>query len=224
VRALLDDAGLEADTLTLRAALVRALASHGLARQADLAALVAADPVAGQPLRVSCEAARPDPAAKETAWIAALSEQTPQRLARAHAKGIWIPGQEALLSGYRARYFSAALPALSERDARGDRSARQLAAALFPVTLDTDDTLAAAGAALRGAGQHGVGQHAGGRHGGGQRQAGQCRSGLTDRIRAVLLEQEAELRTTAAVRAARVTALIRAPGRTPGLARPRPPA
>ena len=49
VRSLLDEAGDEAGNLTLRATLVRALASHGLASQADLAALVAADPVAGQP-------------------------------------------------------------------------------------------------------------------------------------------------------------------------------
>ena len=203
VRSLLDGAGGEAGTLTLRATLVRALASHGLASQADLAALVAADPVAGQPLRASCEAARPDPAAKETAWIAALSEQTPQRLARAHAKGIWVPGQEPLLTSYRGRYFSAALPALSERDARGDRSARQLAAALFPVTLDERATLAAAGAVL----------HRGSQPGG----------QLTGGIRAVLLEQEAELQTTAAVRLARPSPLT-SPGTVSGLARQQPTA
>ena len=63
--------------LTLRAALVRALAIRDLASPADLASLTDADPVAGRPLRTTCEAARPDPAAKEAAWTAALDERTP---------------------------------------------------------------------------------------------------------------------------------------------------
>jgi len=181
VRALVDGGVSAADIgavdLTLRAALVRALAIRGLAGPADLAALTEADPVAGQPLRTRCEATRPDPAAKEAAWIAALDERTPQWLARAHAEGIWIAGQEPLLTRYLDRYFTEALPALSARDARGDRLAPRLADLLFPVTLDEEATVTAVRAALDG-------------------------DGLTDRLRTILRTQEAELRTAADVRPA----------------------
>ena len=179
VRALADGDASVADVgpadLTLRAALVKALAMRGLASPADLAALTDADPVAGRPLRTTCEAARPDPAAKEAAWAAALDERTPQWLARAQAEGIWVAGQESLLTRYRDRYFTEALPALSARDARGERLARRLADLLFPVTLDQRPTIAAVRAALDG-------------------------GGLTDRLRTILQTQEAELRTAAEVR------------------------
>jgi aminopeptidase N len=166
--------------LTLRAALVRTLAIRDLAGPADLASLTDADPVAGRPLRTTCEAARPDPAAKEAAWTAALDERAPQWLARAHAEGIWIPGQESVLERYRERYFGEALPALSARDARdarGERLARRLADLLFPLTLDEESTMKAAQRAI---------------------EAG----GLTDRLRTILQTQEAELRTAAEVRRA----------------------
>jgi aminopeptidase N len=133
--------------------------------------------VAGEPLRATCAAARPDPAAKEAAWAAALDQRTPLRLARAHADGIWVTGQEQLLAGYRDRYFTEALPALSESDGRGERRAPRLAGTLFPVTLDDEATLASVAAALDG-------------------------DGLSGRVRAVLREQEAELRTAIAVKAA----------------------
>ena len=131
--------------------------------------------MAGRPLRITCEAARPDPAAKEAAWAGALDERAPQWLARAHAEGIWIAGQESLLTRYRERYFAEALPALNARDARGERLARRLADLLFPVTLDEETTVKAVRAALD-------------------------RDGLTDRLRAILRTQEAELRTAAEVR------------------------
>jgi Peptidase family M1 domain len=162
--------------LTLRAALLLALATRGLAGQPDLAVLTAADPVAGQPFLAACEAARPDPAAKEAAWTAALDERTPQFLARAHAGGIWITGQEHLLAGYRDRYFTQALAVLSARDARGERRAPRLAGLLFPATFDDESTLASVAAALAAA-------------------------DLTGRLRAVLQEQEAELRTAITVKA-----------------------
>jgi aminopeptidase N len=163
--------------LTLRAALVKALAVRGLAGPADFASLTEADPVAGRPLRVTGEAARPDPAAKEAAWAAALDERSPQWLARAHAQGIWIAGQEPLLNPYLDRYFTEALPALSVRDARGERLASRLVDLLFPVTLDQATTIKAVRAALEG-------------------------DGLTDRVRTILRTQEAELRTAAEVRGA----------------------
>ena len=181
IRALLDRDGSIVDVgpidLTLRAALVRALAIRDLASPADLASLTDADPVAGRPLRVTCEAARPDPPAKEEAWAAALDGRTPPWLARAHAEGIWIAGQESVLERYRERYFGEALPALSARDARGERLARRLADLLFPVTLDEESTLKALQTAIEA-------------------------DGLTDRLRAMLQTQEAELRTAAEVRQA----------------------
>ena len=161
--------------LTLCAALVRALAIRGQAGPTDLGALTQADPVAGRPLRITCEAAQPDPAAKEAAWLAALDERAPQWLARANAEGIWIAGQESLLTRFRERYFTEALPALSARDAQGERLARRLADVLFPVTLDEETTIRAVQAALDG-------------------------HGLTDRLRTILRTQEAELRTAAEVR------------------------
>ena len=179
VRSLVDGDAAVADAgpvnLSLRAALVKALAIRGRVSPADLASLTEADPVAGRPLRTTCEAARPDPAAKQAAWAAALDERTPQWLARAQAEGIWMAGQESLLTRYRERYFTEALPALSARDARGERLARRLADLLFPVTLDEQPTITAIRAALAG-------------------------SALTDRLRAVLQTQEAELRTAAEVR------------------------
>jgi aminopeptidase N len=163
--------------LTLRAALVRALAIRDLASPADLASLTDADPVAGRPLRTTCEAARPDPAAKEAAWTATLDEHAPQWLARAHAAGIWIAGQESVLERYRERYFGEALPALSARDARGERLARRLADLLFPLTLDEESTMKAAQTAIEA-------------------------DGLTAGLRAILQTHEAELRTAVEVRRA----------------------
>ena len=48
----------------------------------------------------------------------ALDERTPQWLARAQAEGIWIAGQESVLTRYRERYFAEALPALKGREVR----------------------------------------------------------------------------------------------------------
>jgi len=165
--------------LTLRAALIRALARRGLASQADLDSLTVVDPVTGEALRATCAASAPDATAKEAAWGAALDRGASQRMARAHAEGIWVPGQEELLSGYRDRYFTEALPALNARDAsdpRGDRAARRLAGLLFPVIFTDARTFAATRVALDS-----------------------C--DLTPRIRAVLLEQDAELRTAAVLSA-----------------------
>ena len=169
-------AALVASDLPLRAMLVKALAGRGRATPADLAALTDADPVAGQAHAATCAAARLDPAAKEAAWRAALDSGTPQFLARAHAEGIWVAGQEDLMAGFGERYFAEALPVLSARDTSGDRRASRLASLLFPVTLDHAATLASASAALDS-------------------------RILTSRIRAVLQEQEAELRTAITIKA-----------------------
>ncbi len=128
----------------LRGRILRTLSARGLASAADLDGLVAADPVGGARNRATCLASRPDAAAKEEAWRAALTD-TDWRMAVAWARGIWVSGQETMLAGYRDRYFSEALPALEGREVR---IVRDLGRALFPGTLCDQDTLAAAGSWL----------------------------------------------------------------------------
>ena len=120
------------------------LAARGLARAEDIDALPRLDPVTGEVNRATCLAMQPDPAAKETAWTAALSRDEPARIAQACAAGIWVPGQEKLMAGYRDRYFADALPALA---ARKPRPKSRLSRLLFPVTLVSEATIEAANAA-----------------------------------------------------------------------------
>ena len=162
----------------LRGNLLRTLAARGLASDDDLEELVAADPVAGEQNRATCRALRPDAAAKQAAWAAALAAEADWRMAVAAARGIWVPGQEAelgraWLAEYRDRYFTEALPAL---DGREVRVMRQLARALYPATLAEPETLAATAAALERGGR------------------------LSHGLRLVLLEQEAILRSVLAAR------------------------
>ena len=156
----------------LRGYLLRTLAAQGLASEGDLEALVAADPVGGERNAATCRALRPDAAAKSAAWELALAGGQDWRMALASAHGIWVPGQEALLAGYRERYFTEALAAL---DGREVQVMRQLARALYPATLAEDTTLAATAAAAE-------------------------RDGLSQGLRLVLLEQEAILRSALAAR------------------------
>jgi aminopeptidase N len=156
----------------LRGRLLRTLAARDLATEEDLDALVAADPVGGEQNRVSCRALRPDTAAKAAAWELALAENQDRRTTEAAARGIWVPGQEAVLAGFRDRYFAEAVPAL---DGREVRTMRRLARALYPATLAEPATLAATEAALE-------------------------RGGLSEGMRLVLQEQEAILRAVLAAR------------------------
>ena len=170
-----DDLAFDGD---LRGSLLRTLAARGLASDDDLDAMAAADPAAGEQNRAACRALRPDAAAKLQAWAAALAPDQDWRMAVASARGIWVPGQEALLgrswlAEYRDRYFAEALPALQGREVG---VMRYLARALYPVTLAEPETLAATAAAL----EHG---------------------GLVSQgLRLVLLEQEAILRSVLAAR------------------------
>ena len=162
----------------LRGGLLRTLAARGLAADDDLDALAAADPVAGEQHRATCRAVRPDAAAKDEAWAAALAPDQDWRMAVAAARGIWVPGQEALLgrswlAEYRERYFAEALPALADREVG---AMRHLARALYPATLAEPATLAATAVALER----------------GDR--------LSYGLRLVLLEQEAILRSVLAAR------------------------
>jgi aminopeptidase N len=128
----------------LRARILFTLAARGLARREDIDALPRLDPVTGEVSRATCLAMQPDLAAKEAAWAVALSAGEPARIAQASAAGIWVPGQEELMAGYRDRYFNEVLPALVTRN---PWSKSRLSRLLFPVTLVSEATIEAADAA-----------------------------------------------------------------------------
>ena len=128
----------------LRARILFTLAARGLARGEDIDALPRLDPVTGEVNRATCLAMQPDLAAKEAAWAVALSAGEPARIAQACAAGIWVPGQEELMTGYLDRYFTEALPALV---ARRQRPKARLSRLLFPATLVSEAAIEAANAA-----------------------------------------------------------------------------
>jgi aminopeptidase N len=128
----------------LRARILFTLAARGLARGEDIDTLPRLDPVTGEVNRATCLAMQPDLAAKEAAWATALSPGEPARIAQACAAGIWVPGQEELMAGYRDRYFTEVLPALVTRKLW---SKSRLSRLLFPVTLVSEATIEAANAA-----------------------------------------------------------------------------
>ncbi|HYB87475.1 MAG TPA: aminopeptidase N [Streptosporangiaceae bacterium] len=163
--------------LELRAQILATLSAHGLATDGDLEAFAADDPAGGEAHRATCRARRPDPPAKEAAWMAALDRGQGPRMAWAHARGIWVPGQEDILARYRDRYFTEALPALRGRE---PRAAQELAELLFPATLAGPATIDDASAAL-------------------------ARGDLDDALRTVLLEQRAVLQQVLAARAGAAT-------------------
>jgi len=128
----------------MRARILLTLAARGLARAEDIDALPRLDPVTGEVNRATSLAMRPDLAAKEAAWAAALSSGEPARIAQACAAGIWVPGQEELMAGYRDRYFTEVLPALATRPLQPKSRLSRL---LFPATLISEPTIQAAKAA-----------------------------------------------------------------------------
>jgi len=128
----------------LRAQILFTLAARGLAPADDIDALPRLDPVTGEVNRATCLAMQPDPAAKEAAWAVALSAAQPVRITQACAAGIWVPGQEELMTGYRDRYFAEALPALVTRKLRPKSRLSRL---LFPVTLISEATIEASNVA-----------------------------------------------------------------------------
>jgi aminopeptidase N len=169
-RSLPDGVTVEEDLL---AQILATLSARGLAADEDLDALAAADPAGGASHRATCRALRPDPAAKEEAWTAALDARQAPSLAQAHARGIWAPAQERILAPFRERYFTEALPAVSARE---PHQAGRLARLLYPATLADPATITATDAALD-------------------------RGTLGTALRLVLLEQGAMLRQVLAVRA-----------------------
>ncbi|HXL88938.1 MAG TPA: M1 family aminopeptidase [Streptosporangiaceae bacterium] len=128
----------------LRARILFTLAARGLARGEDIDALPRLDPVTGEVNRATCLAMQPDLPAKEAAWAAALSSGEAARIAQACAAGIWVPGQEELMAGYRDRYFTEVLPALTTRI---PWSKSRLSRLLFPATLVSEATIEVANAA-----------------------------------------------------------------------------
>lgn len=128
----------------LRARILFALATRALARGEDIDALPRLDPVTGEVNRATCLALQPDLSAKEAAWALALSAGEPARIAQACAAGIWVPGQEELMTSYRDRYFTEALPALVTRR---QRPKAQLSRLLFPATLVSEAAIEATNAA-----------------------------------------------------------------------------
>jgi aminopeptidase N len=165
--------GVTAD-LELRGQILATLSARGLTTDDDLDAFASADPVSGQAQRATCRALRPDSSAKESAWKAALADEQSPRMALAHARGIWVPGQDLILAPYRQRYFTEALPAISGHEVS---SAGRLARMLYPATLADSATIAATDAALG-------------------------RNDLREPLRAVLLEQRALVHQALAARAA----------------------
>jgi aminopeptidase N len=129
----------------LRARILFTLAARGLARGEDIDALPRLDLVTGEVNRATCLAMQPDLAAKEAAWAAALSASEPARIAQACAAGLWVPGQEELMTGYLGRYFTEALPVLVTRKVSWSKA--RLSRLLFPVTLVSEATLETAHAA-----------------------------------------------------------------------------
>ncbi len=131
--------------LDLRRQALFTLSARGLAIDEDLDAFAADDPVGGDVMSATCRALRPDPAAKQAAWTAALVGDETPRMAEAHARGIWAAGQEQILEPWRDRYFAEALPALAGLDSR---RAQRLGRLLYPAILTDAATVAATDEAL----------------------------------------------------------------------------
>lgn len=141
--------------LDLRRQALETLAARDIVTDAELDRFARDDPAGGADTGATCSALRPRAAAKEAAWVSALAEGQPMRLARAHARGVWVPGQEELLAPYRRRFFEEALPALCRVE---PVRAQRIARLLYPSTLADPVTVAATGAALA-AGPGGVPAH-----------------------------------------------------------------
>jgi aminopeptidase N len=135
--------------------LLAALSAKGLVTDEEIETMAARDPAAGQNWAATCQARRPDRAAKEASWSAVLDAVADGRwwIARAHADGIWVPGQEDLMTSFRDRYFEETLPrliSLGGQDPERAQLTRRLATTLFPITLAEETTVAAVREALRG--------------------------------------------------------------------------
>jgi aminopeptidase N len=128
VEGLLVDAELRWSVLERRAAL-------GALNQDEIDAAFAADRSASGSLHARhCEAARPDPDAKERAWRALVdpSSDLSHYQLKAFAEGFWVPGQEQLVAPFAPRWF-AEMPATATF--RGGYALRDLARVSFPMLV-----------------------------------------------------------------------------------------
>jgi len=97
--------GLAVDT-DLRWQLLHRLVSRGAAGQGAIESEHDRDQTdAGDRRALSCEAAIPDPAAKEAAWIRIVSGELPNASFRAALSGFYSADQDELLEPYGPRFF-----------------------------------------------------------------------------------------------------------------------
>ncbi|BBH66550.1 aminopeptidase [Actinoplanes sp. OR16] len=100
----------------------------------------------GEQWAARCRAALPDPAAKESAWNAVVTDgRLSNRLAELTASGFWQPEQLGLLSGYAERYF-AEMPEMMR--VRSGMSAEKAALAAYPDVAVSEETRRLAAALL----------------------------------------------------------------------------
>jgi aminopeptidase N len=131
--------GVEVDT-ELRWLLLQRLCALGEAGEADVdAELARDDTAAGARAALTARAARPDAAAKQRAFQAAVADASlSSHEAQALAAGFWQPGQDDLCRPYVSRYV-AAVPRLWAE--RSPHAAQALTRLLFPSTVVAQDVL-----------------------------------------------------------------------------------
>src|SRR5439155_5129786 len=131
----------------LRWSILYRLVVTGQAGPADIDAEYARDTSAlGEQHAARCRAALPDPDAKNRAWEFVTSDNhSSNRAVLATAAGFWPVEQVALTAGYVDRYF-AEMPGVAAW--QSPQLMMMLAADLYPSTVVSPDTLAAAEALL----------------------------------------------------------------------------
>ena len=130
--------GLAVDT-DLRWQLLHRLVSRGAAGQGAIESEHDRDQTdAGDRRALSCEAAIPDPAAKEAAWIRIVSGELPNASFRAALSGFYSADQDELLEPYGPRFFD--VIAGVWRDWSTDM-ARYFAANGYPATVVTQEAV-----------------------------------------------------------------------------------
>ncbi|GAA4622778.1 aminopeptidase N [Actinoallomurus vinaceus] len=119
----------------------------GALTEAEISAAYDADPTSeSERFATKCRAARPDPAAKESAWNAIINDTSLSSYTLwALAEGFWQPEQDELTAPYVERFF-ATMPEAAGR--RGDLVLDVLLRFLYPRYAATIETLELAGAML----------------------------------------------------------------------------
>ncbi len=133
--------GLAVDT-DLRWQLLHRLVSRGVAGQHAIDAEHDADRTdAGDRHALSCEAAIPDPAAKEAAWAQIVSGELPNASFRAALGGFYSTDQEELLAPFATRFFDVVGEVWRDW---GSDMAQFFAQYAYPATVVTQDAVDAA--------------------------------------------------------------------------------